>query len=75
MSHSFISEHKQTRLITNWTSGYLTQESTIFQRAKGYATRNNFGNDFVTMHALDAIFATLKSIVDDEIATISLRVA
>ena len=34
---------------------------------KGYATRNDIVEDFVTMLALDAIFATLKSIVDNEI--------
>ena len=33
----------------------------------GYATRNDIVDDFVTMRALDAIFVTLKSIVDDEI--------
>ena len=32
---------------------------------KGCATRNDIGDDFVTMRALDAIFAMLKSIVDD----------
>ena len=35
--------------------------------SKGYATRNDIVDDFVTMRALDAIFATLKSIVDYEI--------
>ena len=31
----------------------------------GPATRNDIVDDFVTMRALDAIFATLKAIVDD----------
>ena len=49
------------------------------QRSKGPATRNDFVNDIVNDRALDAIFATLKAIVDDEkstiSSTISLRVA
>ena len=32
---------------------------------ESFKTHNDIVNDFVTMHALDAIFATLKSIVDD----------
>ena len=32
---------------------------------KGYAIRNDFVDDFAMMRALDAIFATLKSIVED----------
>ena len=36
---------------------------------------NDFVNDIVNDLALDAIFATLKAIVDDEKSTISLRVA
>ena len=42
---------------------------------KGPATRNDFVNAIVNDRALDAIFATLKAIVDDEKSTISLRVA
>ena len=38
---------------------------------KGPATRNDFVNDA----RADAIFSTLKAIVDDEKSTISLRVA
>ena len=46
---------------------------------KGPATRNDFVNDIVNDARADAIFATLKAIVDDEkstiSSTISLRVA
>ena len=46
---------------------------------KGPATRNDFINDIVNDARADAIFATLKAIVDDEKSTISstmsLRVA
>ena len=46
---------------------------------KGPATRNDFVNDIVNDARADAIFATLKTIVDDETSTISstisLRVA
>ena len=42
---------------------------------KGPATRNDFVNDIVNDARADAIFATLKAIVDDEKSTISLRVA
>ena len=46
---------------------------------KGPATRNDFVNDIVNDEHADAIFATLKAIVDDETSTISstisLRVA
>ena len=41
----------------------------------GRATRNDFVNDIVNDAWADAIFATLKAIVDDETSTISLRVA
>ena len=43
---------------------------------KGYATRNDIVpvDDFVTMSALDGIFATLKSIIVDDIVS-PLRVA
>ncbi len=34
-------------------------------RYKGPASRNDIVDDFVTMLALDAIFAALKAIVDD----------
>ena len=48
-------------------------------RSKGPATRNDFVNDIVNDARADAIFATLKAIVDDEkstiSSTISLRVA
>ena len=43
--------------------------------SKGHATRNDFVNDIVNDARADAIFATLKAIVDDETSTISLRVA
>ena len=43
--------------------------------SKGPATRNDFVNDIVNDARADAIFATLKAIVDDETSTISLRVA
>ena len=47
--------------------------------SKGPATRNDFVNDIVNDARADAIFATLKAIVDDEkstiSSTISLRVA
>ena len=42
---------------------------------KGPATRNDFVNDIVEDARADAIFATLKTIVDDGSSTISLRVA
>ena len=46
---------------------------------KGPATRNDFVNDIVNDARADAIFATLKAIVNDEkstiSSTISLRVA
>ena len=48
-------------------------------RSKGPATRNDFVNDIVNDARADAMFATLKAIVDDEkstiSSTISLRVA
>ena len=48
-------------------------------RPKDPATRNDFANDIVNDARADAIFATLKAIVDDEkstiSSTISLRVA
>ena len=48
-------------------------------RVKSPATRNYFVNDIVNEMRADAIFATLKVIVDDETSTISstisLRVA
>ena len=50
-----------------------------FEACKGPATRNDFVNDIVNDARADAIFATLKAIVDDEkwtiSSTISLRVA
>ena len=39
---------------------------------KGPATRNDFVNNIVNDARADAIFATLKAIVDDETSTISL---
>ena len=49
------------------------------QTGLGPATRNDFVNDIVNDERADAIFATLKAIVDDETSTISstisLRVA
>ena len=51
----------------------------ISETTKGPATRNDFVNDMVNDARADAIFATLKTIVDDETSTISstisLRVA
>ena len=48
-------------------------------KPKGPATRNDFVNDIVDDERADAIFATLKTIVDDGSSTISstisLRVA
>ena len=41
-------------------------------RTKGPATRNDFVNNIVNDARADAIFATLKAIVDDETSTISL---
>ena len=40
---------------------------------KGPATRNDFVNAIVNDRALDAIFATLKAIVDDEKSTMKSR--
>ena len=49
------------------------------RQTKGPATRNDFVNDIVNDARANAIFATLKAIVDDEkstiSSTISLRVA
>ena len=49
------------------------------KKTKGPATRNDFVNDIVNDARADAIFETLKAIVDDETSTISstisLRVA
>ena len=42
---------------------------------KGPATLNDFVNDIVDDEHADAIFATLKTIVDDGSSTISLSVA
>ena len=51
----------------------------ITTKTKGPATRNDFVNDIVNDARANAIFATLKAIVDDEkstiSSTISLRVA
>ena len=51
----------------------------LIPHSKGPATRNDFVNDIVNDARADAIFATLKAIVDDETSTISstksLRVA
>ena len=60
--------------------GKLSQNSPILVLiSKGPATRNDFVNDIVNDARADAIFATLKAIVDDEkstiSSTISLRVA
>ena len=48
-------------------------------QGKGPATRNDFVNDIIDDARADAIFATLKTIVDDGSSTISstilLRVA
>ena len=52
---------------------------TVGATTKGPATRNDFVNDIVNDARADAMFATLKAIVDDEkstiSSTISLRVA
>ena len=48
---------------------------TGFSSSKGPATRNDFVNDIIDDERADAIFATLKTIVDDGSSTISLRVA
>ena len=43
---------------------------------KAPATRNDFVNDLVSDARADAIFATLKAVIDDDdTSTISLRVA
>ena len=56
------------------------RDNFLFQHiTKGPATRNDFVNDIVHDARADAIFATLKTIVDDGSSTISstisLRVA
>ncbi len=43
----------------------------VWELYKGPATRNDFVNDIVNDARADAIFATLKAIVDDEKSTIS----
>ena len=48
---------------------------TVGATTKGPATRNDFVNDIVNDARADAMFATLKAIVDDEKSTISLCVA
>ena len=59
--------------------GHITNFIIITNITKGPATRNDNVDDFVMMLVLDAIFAKLKSIVDNESSTISstisLRVA
>ena len=45
------------------------------QWCKGPATRNDFVNDIVNDARADAIFATLKAIVDDEKSTISSTIS
>ena len=52
-----------------------TKKKCLQPLPKGPATRNDFVNDIVNDARADAIFATLKAIVDDEKSTISLRVA
>ena len=47
--------------------------STQICAAKDYATRQRLHNDFVTTCPLDAIFATLKSIVDNILVRYSYR--
>ena len=60
---------------------YTNADSFInkFSEFKGPATRNDFVNDIVNDARAEAIFATLRAIVDDEkstiSSTISLRVA
>ena len=41
-----------------------------FKLKKGYATRLRLRKGFGMMHPLDAIFAMLKPIVDDEIVVV-----
>ena len=57
----------------------LLHDTVFLHPGKGPATRNDFVNDIVNDERADAIFATLKAIVDDETSTISstisLRVA
>ena len=59
--------------------GLLDRIPAMAMHCLGPATRNDFVNDIVNDARADAIFATLKTIVDDETSTISstisLRVA
>ena len=45
----------------------------LFTYSKGPATHNDFVNDIVNDARADAIFATLKAIVDDEKSTMKSR--
>ena len=49
--------------------------SISYRHSKGPATRNDFVNDIVNDARADAIFATLKAIVDDEKSTISSTIS
>ena len=66
--------------IAKMISSHIKSKSFSFKfESIGPATRNDFVNDIVNDARADAIFATLKAIVDDEkstiSSTISLRVA
>ena len=66
-----------TRLTNSYISNFSGNHPVC--GAYGPATRNDFANDIVDDACADAIFATLKTIVDDGSSmissTISLRVA
>ena len=61
------------------TELFIREAPGVSEKSKGPATRNDFVNDIVDDERADAIFATLKTIVDDGSSTISstisLRVA
>ena len=66
--------------MTDGATAYGAYASRLLSnQTKGPATRNDFVNDIVNDARADAIFATLKAIVNDEkstiSSTISLRVA
>ena len=57
------------------TQGEKCVTSRGLHHSKGPATRNDFVNDIVNDARADAIFATLKAIVDDEKSTISSTIS
>ena len=78
-----VEEEEYVPVIPAWTrcspADLYFSRDVMVRHSKGPATRNDFFNDIVDDARADAIFATLKTIVDDGYSTISstisLRVA